>query len=280
MAIALCLGILGGIVSGLSIVTGLLGHRRSANADAAIGEVQAYTPAGSITGLELELDAAALTVRTGDTFHLESNLKSLTVQESDGIWKIRQKSSVMPIYSADAYCALTVPADTLLDSVKLDNGAGKVNIDTLTAARLDFDLGAGTFYAGSLTATTEATIDGGAGQLTIAGGSLQDLDMDMGVGRTALTARLTGECSLDMGVGASVITLLGRREDYRLHIDKGLGYVTVDGEAVRDGDVIGNGAAQVALDGGLGRIEVVVSADRAEEWGDATGYRPAMLPAR
>lgn len=264
MAIALCLGILGGIVSGLSIVTGLLGHRRSANADAAIGEVQTYTPTGIITELELELDAAALTIRTGDTFHLESNLKSLTVQESDGVWEIRQKSSIVPTYSADAYCTLTVPADAQLGSVQLDNGAGKVNIDTLTAARLDFDLGAGTFYAGSLTATTEATIDGGAGQLTIDGGSLHDLDMDMGVGRTALTAQLTGECSLDMGVGASAITLLGSREAYRLHIEKGVGSLTVDGSAAQDDTVIGNGAASVELSGGVGRVTVDFRSTGAE----------------
>lgn len=262
LAIALCVAILGSIVSGLFLLSGVLGRHRSANADAGtgagadIGEVQTYTPAGSVTGLELDLGAAALTIRTGDAFRLESNLTQLTVQESDGIWKIQQKQTAIFSYANDAYCLLTVPADTPLDTVKLDTGAGKVDIDALTAAELELDLGAGKFRAGFLTATKEADIDGGAGHLVIEGGSLHNLDMDMGVGKTELTARLTGDCSLDVGVGAAELTLLGSREDYRLRIEKGVGRMTVDGDEVRDGAIIGTGAAAVKLSGGVGRVTV------------------------
>ena len=266
LAVALCVAILGGIVSGLFFLSGVLGHHRSADADAgaSLGEVRTYTPAGSITGLELELGAATLTIRTGDAFRLESNLTQLTVQESDGVWKIRQKQTAIFSYANDAYCHLTMPADAALDTVKLDTSAGKVDIDTLTAAVLDFDLGAGKFRAGSLTATKEADIDGGAGQLVIEDVSLHELDMDMGVGKTELTARLTGDCSLDMGVGATELTLLGSREDYRLNIEKGVGRMTVDGDEVQDGTVIGTGAAAVKLSGGVGRVTVELCADSAE----------------
>lgn len=260
LAIALCITILGSIVSGLSFISGLLGRHRTAGT----GEAQTYTPNGAVTGLEIEIGASALTTRTGDAFQLESNLTALTVQEADGIWKIRQNSTALFSYASNAYCTLTLPTDAVLDTVRLDTSAGKVDIDSLTAAVLDFDLGAGKFYAGSLTATKEADIDGGAGQLVIAGGSLNQLDMDMGVGKTELTARLTGDCALDMGVGATTLTLLGSREDYRLRIEKGVGGIAVEGETVRDGAVIGAGATSVKLSGGVGRVTADFRDDGAE----------------
>lgn len=270
LAITLCIAIVGGIVGGLRFATELLEvwHSRgdvpagtSSVSDSAIVDNNSYTPSGTVRELELEIGAATLQICTGETFRLETNLKKLTVGEEAGVWVIRQGAERFPTNLSDRYIRLTVPADAALDKVELEAGAGDVDVEALTAAELDLELGAGQFRAGSLTATGKAEIEGGAGRLAIKGGALHDLDMQMGAGKTELHARLSGDCSLDVGMGAAEIALSGSREDYRLRIDKGLGYVTVDGKAVRNGDVIGDGAARVALTGGMGRITVEYTAD-------------------
>ena len=258
LAIVLIIGILGGIVKGLSFLPRLLPSLSGAEeSTVSAGEsAQIYTPAGTVAGLKIELKAAALEIRTGDAFRAESNLSHLAVTEENGVWAFRETRSFISSDAEAHSLILYIPAQAALEEVTLDTGAGKVRIDTLTADKLELELGAGSFRASTLNATRQADIDGGAGELRIEGGTLANLELDMGVGHTALTARLNGNCSLDMGVGAAAITLLGSREEYRLSIDKGLGGVLIAGESVGDGAAVGNGNTRVKLSGGVGRITV------------------------
>ena len=157
---------------------------------------------------------------------------------------------------------LTVPEGFVFQDASLETGAGKVDIETLSAGTLELDLGAGATEIGSVSAATRAKIETGAGKLTIRDAALNDLDMDMGVGKLEFTGRLTGTCDVDFGIGDAVMTLLGSREDYCIRMDKGIGQATLDGETMGDGSTYGGGRNRLDLSGGIGSIRIRFQADR------------------
>lgn len=59
-------------------------------------------------------------------------------------------------------------------------------------------------------------------------------------------------------MGKTELTLIGREEDYRLRIDKGIGSVTLDGRSLSDGESVGSGATLIEIDSGVGAVEMKI----------------------
>lgn len=247
-AVFLTVSILGGILSVLGLFGGIF-------TDAVSEDLQTYTVSSEITSLDISVNAAGLCIKQGEQFSVESNLEHLTVKEKDGTLLLRETTKFARTYNG-AVLTLYVPAGTVFQSAAVQTGAGKLDIGTLSAGKIRLELGAGEVIIGSLTADLDADIDGGAGKITISGGSLHDLDLDMGVGQLNLTSALTGESELDLGVGESNLTLLGDQDDYRIDVEKGLGSVTVDGETVSGLNSFGGGQNRVEINGGVGSIHL------------------------
>ena len=248
-AIFLTVSIIGGILSAVGLFGGLF------SSDAVLEEVKTYSVTADIHNLDIEINAADLYIKEGDAFSVESNLKHLKVEENGGLLTIQETKKFTGTYT-DAVLTVYVPAGTVFDNVNLTTGAGRLTIGDMSSGTLDFELGAGDVSIDSLIATKSADIEGGAGRITIAGGTLKDLDLDMGVGQLNLTSALIGNCQLDLGVGESNITLIGRKEDYKLDLEKGLGNISVDGVNVSDYGSSGNGTNKVEINGGVGSINV------------------------
>lgn len=250
-AVFLIVCIFGGILSALGLLGGL-SFRESP-----VGDAKDYALSSKISSLDLEISAADLTIREGDGFSLESNLKRLTVDEKNGVLRIRENKIFSFGSYHDASLILTVPEGTVFDSVHMETGAGRLTVEALRAEELSLELGAGDAEFSYLEASREADIEGGAGRITVKDGKLRDPDLQIGVGEFTMTAALLGNGKLELGVGETNLHLLGSRDDYRLDIDKGIGSVTVDGKQVSDGDRIGDGGNKVKIDCGVGRVEVV-----------------------
>ena len=253
-ALLLIVSIIGGILNAVGVLGGIF------DGESVAEELTTHTVTSQIQKLNIQISAADFAIKEGDTFRVESNLKHLKVEEKDGMLTLRENRIISGSTYKGAVLTVYVPAGTAFESVKLSTGAARVSIDSLTAQVLDFELGAGEVTVGSLTATKAADIEGGAGRVTISGGAIRNLDMEMGVGQLNLTAALTGECQLDLGVGESNVTLLGEKSDYALDLEKGVGSITVDGEAVT-GENIGSGPNEVEINGGVGSVNVKFSAE-------------------
>jgi DUF4097 and DUF4098 domain-containing protein YvlB len=240
----LAVGIIGGIVSVVSLLT-------IADEDDVAKELTTYQITSTVTSLDVEVDAGDLTIKQGDTFAVESNLRRLTVREENGRLIIRNKEERLRVDRA-AVLTVYLPIQAL-NQVRITTGAGRLTVDALMAEVLELEFGASEVMFGSLTATRKADIDGGAGKITIGGGKLCDLSLNMGVGQLNLTGELIGDCEMDLGVGETNITLLGNKEDYALDIEKGLGSVSVEGT---DATRFGNGSNRIDIDGGVGAIRI------------------------
>lgn len=253
-AILLIVGIVGGILQAVGALVSIFG-----GSEDLVGEMVTYEITGEVKELEIELGAARLEIRAGTEFSLSSDHKYINVSQTGDSLSIREPRRVVH-RGESPQVILTLPSDVTLDRIYISTGAGRVSIETLAAERLSFDLGAGEVVIGSLSALTEAEINGGAGQMTVRGGTLRNLDLDMGVGELRLTARLLGDCDLDYGVGEAHLTLLGDKSDYRIELEKGIGSATVDGVTV-SGGIYGDGPCHVEINGGVGAITVSFRAD-------------------
>lgn len=249
-AIFLCVSIIGGIIGGITFVSGLLSDEEPA------GQMQVYSVDGEISSLSLKLSAAELKIKSGDQFSVESNHKYISVKVEKGRLCIDETKRFFSVSPKGISVILTVPDGFVFHDATVDTGAGKVEIDVLSADELDLSLGAGEAIINTLIAGIRADIDGGAGALTIQGGLLTNLDLDMGVGKLTLKSRILGDSKLDYGVGQTDLTLLGSREDYQIQIDKGLGDARLEGEPMQDDAVYGSGKNKIEIDGGIGAINI------------------------
>lgn len=249
-ALFLSISIIGGIVQVLASVA-------SFGSKNAVGEMKTYEVSEKVESIQVDISAADFVIQTGEKFLVESNHKYLTVDERNTKLVISEKEhSSFSNTHGNVKLVVTVPEGFVFQDADISTGAGRVTVDTLAANTLNLSLGAGETKIGSLTAAAKAHIEGGAGALTVNGGALHNLDCDMGVGNVMLTSKITGNSSIDYGVGQAELVLLGSGEDYQIHLDKGVGEATIDGETMRDDSVYGAGANKLDIDGGVGEIEI------------------------
>ncbi len=250
LAISLTVAIIGGILGAVGLFGGFF------TGDDVTEDVKNYSVTSEISNLSIRINAADLSIKEGDAFSVESNLKHLKVEEKGDLLIIEETKKFHANYQG-AVLTIYVPAGTVFVDTDITTGAGRLTIDQLSSEKLDLELGAGEVSITSLIATKSADIEGGAGRITISGGALNNLDLEMGVGQLNLTSALTGNCQLDLGVGETNITLIGNKDDYKLEIEKGLGSISVDGKNVSDYGNSGNGTRKVEINGGIGAINVV-----------------------
>jgi hypothetical protein len=238
----------------------LLALASCASENVVLGDFQTYEITSDIHSLDIQINAADFKIELGDEFSVESNLKYLSVSEKDGVLKIVDEAKSSSNYS-NAVLTLYVPNGIVFDDVDITTGAAKLTVDALSTSSLELKLGAGDVRFESLNASAEVDIEGGAGQITIVSGTLNDLSLEMGMGELNLTAAVLGDSDLKFGVGESNLTLIGTKDDYKVDIDKGIGNITVDGKTVTDFGSSGNGQRQIHIEGGVGAVHIVFQED-------------------
>ena len=233
----------------------LLSLASCANENVVLDDSQTYEITSDIHSLDIQINAADFKIVSADDFSVESNLKYLSVSEKDGVLKIVDEAKSNSNYT-NAILTLYVPNGIVFHDVDIETGAAKMTVDTLSASSVELKLGAGDVRFESLNASANVDIEGGAGQITIVSGTLNDLSLEMGIGELNLTAAVLGESDLKFGVGESNVTLNGSKDDYKVDIEKGIGNITVDGKTVTDSGSIGNGQNHIEIEGGVGTINL------------------------
>ena len=225
-----------------------------------VGETKTYEIPSGIHSLEIQIGAADFTIEHGNKFFVESNLINLSVSEKNGVLSVMEdEPGISGIHSTDytdAKLKLCIPAGIVFESVDITTGAARLTADSLSANSVALKLGAGNVQFGCLNAYSKADITGGAGEITIASGTLTDLDLSVGVGELNLNAALLGNNELEFGVGKSKLTLIGSKDDYRLDLAEGIGSITVDGMEASDFDTSGYGQNYVKIHGGIGTVDI------------------------
>ena len=188
-----------------------------------LDEMRSYEVATEIHSLDIRLNAADFVIEYGEAFGVESNLKYLSVTEKNGVLTIVDNKTKGNRSYNNAKLTLYIPHGTVFDDVSIETGTAKLTAEALSTASLELKLGAGDVKIEQLNVTSHADIEGGAGEITVAGGTLTNLELEMGVGELNMTAALLGNNELNFGIGESNLTVLGSKDDYRIDIEKGIG---------------------------------------------------------
>ena len=238
----------------------LLALASCANENVVLDDSQTYEITSDIHSLNIQINAADFKIEHGDKFSVESNLKYLSVSEKDGVLTITDEAKSSSNYS-NAVLTLYIPNGIVFDDVDITTGAAKLTADALSTSSLELTLGAGDVRFESLNASSNADIKGGAGQITIVSGTLNDLSLEVGMGELNLTAAVLGDSNLMFGVGESNLTLIGNKDDYKVDVEKGLGSISVDGKNVSDFGSSGNGQSYIHIEGGVGTVDIAFQED-------------------
>lgn len=250
MAVCLIVSICVGIFSVGSLINAFV-----TDAGDSMNSMEDYPVSGTVTELEINIGAAELIIVNGERFSLSANLSDLKVEQVESCLSVKQTLQFNKNYNG-AQVRLTVPEGHVFQKLSISSGAGRLQAGSLSAQTLSLNLGAGQAEIRQLTAEKSALIHTGAGELTVSGGTLTDLDLEMGVGKVTLKSRLQGRCEVDQGVGEAVLELAGSLADYTVRVEKGLGSAEVDGHRVSDDTTCGSGQTEVNIDGGVGSIRV------------------------
>ena len=227
---------------------------------AVINGTKTYEITATIHSLDMQINAADISIEHGAAFSVKSNLKRLAVTEKDGCLTIIDKTKGKADYN-HAMLTLYVPADTVFADIDIVTGAGQLTAEALSAKSFDLELGAGSARFAALNAADDIDIKGGAGEIIIMDGALNDLDLGLGVGSLNLTAALSGSNDLEFGIGEANVTLIGSRDAYDLDIEKGLGSITVDGWSVGEFKSNENASCRVNIKGGIGDARINFKAE-------------------
>lgn len=211
----------------------------------------------SVENLDIDISAAKFTLSSDpcDEIVVKSNLKNLTVKESGGTLKIKEKRGILTVTDTEAFVEIYYPIGFAFEEVDIDGGAGKLIVSYLTAETFDLDLGAGDTWLGNLAVSKKADIDGGAGNLSFSRADITDLDLDMGVGRLSFMGILNGKNQISLGIGEAILDFYDDTERYYFDVEKGIGeieYYRTDEANFKRGDQ----ESFVKIEGGIGKIIV------------------------
>lgn len=208
----------------------------------------------NIDKIDADLGALNLEIYRGENFTVEKeNYRGkVDIKTVGSTLKIIEKHNFFGNHHSGTLI-IRIPEEIELSSLDIDLGAGTLTMEDIVADDFDLEHGAGTINIDKCN-FSKTDIDGGVGKMTIKNSTIKDLDLDSGVGEINIEGRLFGRSKIDGGVGAINLNLLGSKEDYTIKIDKGLGAVTVDGEAISG--LIGTGVNRIDIDSGVGAVKI------------------------
>lgn len=205
--------------------------------------------------LDINVSGSNITIKNGDTFKAETNNKYINSKQDKNKLYIEEKKHNW-FHNNNSELIIYIPNDFVFDSISIETGAGKVNVETLSTKQLYLNLGAGKVDINNLDVLENATIDGGTGEININAISINNLDLDMGVGKLSLTSKLIGNNKIDSGVGEINLSLIGTLEDYKIFLDNGIGKTKINGKTMKEDNTYGTGNNKIDIDGGIGSIDI------------------------
>lgn len=257
LAILLSVGIISGIAGAIAITLGIIERTP------VLDEMKTYNVSTEASYLNVEINSANLEIISSDKFYVESNLKKFSVSEENGRVTIKDKNKFGTVNSK-AIVKIYLPSEKVFDKVKITVGACKLTADVISANNVELNLGAGGMEIYHLNAYSSIEIEGGAGKIHIADGSINNIELEMGVGDLELTAKLLGKNEFNLGVGKSTLTMIGTEDDYSVIVEKGLGAIQVKGTEVSSYKTE-NGINEVEINGGVGKVYIDYKAETSEE---------------
>lgn len=254
-AIALIVSIISGILGGLYVFSGVLNLKK--DNETIKGEMSMIDFENSdVATLDIDVAFTNLIIKKGDLLLAETNNKNINCKQNNQNLQIKEKQHSWFSGNNKGDLVVYIPENLKFEKVKINAGAGKIQIENINTENLYLELGAGETIIEKLNVSDDCKIESGAGKVSILSGNINDLDLDMGVGEFNVTSSITGDSKINTGIGSLVLNIQGSKENYTIKADKGLGSIKIDGKETVDDVRYGSGPNNIKIDGGVGSINI------------------------
>ena len=245
-----------GIGVGIEKISNNIGN--STNNKELLTYTEEYT---GIESLDIDLSKSGLEIKTGDSFKVEfiNVSKDLSTKLNDSGKELKIEDETLKLFenvNSQSKIIVYIPNDYELRSVKLDLvGVSGAYIEGFKAEKLEVDVGAGKYEINNVQVTT-AEVDSGAGETYINNSTFDNLEFNAGVGQVTINCKVINKGEIESGVGKLEANLIGTKDNYKVRAETGIGNLTVDGNKVRDGEIIGNGSTNINVEAGIGETAI------------------------
>ena len=181
-AILLIVSIISGILSALYALSGVLGLQKE---EETIKDEMSVINFENSEAATLDIDVAFtnLIIKKGDFLVAETNNKGINCKQDNQNLQIKEKQQGLFSGNNKGDLVVYIPENLEFEKVKINAGAGKIQIENINTKNLHLELGAGETIIEKINVTDDCKIESGAGKVSILSGNINELDLDMGIGK-------------------------------------------------------------------------------------------------
>lgn len=212
----------------------------------------------NIESFKIDISNDDIEIKEGEKFEVKTNDPNVKFYHENSKVKIKSDKTLSWHLSNSSRGTIIIylPNEFNISELDLNLGAGKIDIDKIFVETLLMDLGAGTMTAKEINVYEKATINGGAGNINIYSGTINNLNLKLGAGNASIQSDLTGSNTLTTGVGKLNLGLSRSKDNYKFDISKGLGNIILNDFDVSEDILIGDGETKIKISGAVGNIIV------------------------
>lgn len=210
----------------------------------------------NIESFKIDISNDNIKIKEGEKFEVKTNDPDVKFYHENSKVKIKTDKTFSWHLSNSSRGTIIIylPNESNISELDLNLGAGKIDIDKIFVETLLMDLGAGTMAAKEINVYEKATINGGAGNINIYSGTINNLNLKLGAGNASIQSDLTGSNTLTTGVGKLNLGLSQSKDNYKFDISKGLGNIILNDFDVSEDILIGDGETKIKISGAVGNI--------------------------
>ena len=210
----------------------------------------------NIESFKIDISNDDIEIKEGEKFEVKTNDPDVKFYHENSKVKIKTDKTFSWHLSNSSRGTIIIylPNESNISELDLNLGAGKIDIDKIFVETLLMDLGAGTMTAKEINVYEKATINGGAGNINIYSGTINNLNLKLGAGNASIESDLTGSNTLTTGVGKLNLGLSRSKDNYKFDISKGLGNIILNDFDVSEDILIGDGETKIKISGAIGNI--------------------------
>ena len=210
----------------------------------------------NIESFKIDISNDDIEIKEGEKFEVKTNDPDVKFYHENSKVKIKTDKTFSWHLSNSSRGTIIIylPNEFNITELDLNLGAGKIDIDKIFVETLLMDLGAGTMTAKEINVYEKATINGGAGNINIYSGTINNLNLKLGAGNASIESDLTGSNTLTTGVGKLNLGLSRSKNNYKFDISKGLGNIILNDFDVSEDILIGDGETKIKISGAVGNI--------------------------
>ena len=215
----------------------------------------------NIESFKIDISNDDIEIKEGEKFEVKTNDPDVKFYHENSKVKIKTDKTFSWHLSNSSRGTIIIylPNEFNITELDLNLGAGKIDIDKIFVETLLMDLGAGTMTAKEINVYEKATINGGAGNINIYSGTINNLNLKLGAGNASIESDLTGSNTLTTGVGKLNLGLSRSKDNYKFDISKGLGNIILNDFDVSEDILIGDGETKIKISGAVGNIIINTS---------------------